>query len=386
MNKCIARPLVRFQIVSSRSDVVVVGAGVIGCAIAYELASRGASVRIVDDRPAGLGATQASAGILAPYIEARDGGPLLELTARSLQLFDAFVDRVVRDSNIPVKYQRSGTLDVAFHGDAVRMFAATAEMLAGRGIEAHVLEGADARAAEPLLSPAALGGLLIPTHGFVAAAELTNALAAAALARGAIVLLSGRVRKISPSGTDLIVETATESLPAAAVVVAAGSWSGGIAIEQADASLPIKPIRGQLLHLSWCGAAPKRVIWGERCYAVPWGDGTVLVGATVEDVGFDERATVAGILGLLEAACELLPAARDAGLTAVKVGLRPASPDELPLIGRSRLLPNLMYATGHYRNGVLLAPLTAQLVADAVLDGRMDPILELTKPERFGKV
>src|SRR5262245_39641964 len=148
--------------VSGRSDIVVVGAGVIGCAVAYELARRGASVRIVDDRPAGFGATQASAGILAPYIEARDGGPLLELTARSLQLFDAFVDRVVGDGNIPVKYQRTGTLDVAFHGGALRTFAATAEMLAGRGIEAHVLEGADARAAEPLLSPAALGGLLIP--------------------------------------------------------------------------------------------------------------------------------------------------------------------------------------------------------------------------------
>jgi glycine oxidase len=343
-------------------------------------------VRIVDDRPPGMGATQASAGVLAPYIEAREGGPLLELTARSLELFDAFVARVVADSDIPVKYQRTGTLDVALEDDSLRTFAATAESLVRHGIEAHVLEGAAVRAAEPLLSPAALGGLLIPAHGFVAAAELTNAMAAAARARRATIVALGRVKRISRSGVDLLVETAQESLHAAAVVVAAGSWSGGIAIEQMDVSLPIKPVRGQLLHLSWCGTAPKRVIWGERCYVVPWGDGTVLVGATVEDAGFDERATVAGILGLLEAACELLPAARDAGLSAVKVGLRPASPDELPLIGPSEVLPNVTYATGHYRNGILLAPLTAELVADLVLDGKMDPILELTKPQRFGRV
>jgi glycine/D-amino acid oxidase-like deaminating enzyme len=138
------------------------------------------------------------------------------------------------------------------------------------------------------------------------------------------------------------------------------------------------------LHLAWTGPLLRRVIWGERCYIVPWRDGTVLVGATVEDAGFEERTTVAGIRDLMAAACEIVPAASGASLTAAKVGLRPGTPDRLPIIGASAAVPDLMYATGHYRNGVLLAPLTAALVADAILDGRIDPLMAFTRPERFG--
>jgi glycine/D-amino acid oxidase-like deaminating enzyme len=128
------------------------------------------------------------------------------------------------------------------------------------------------------------------------------------------------------------------------------------------------------------------VVWGERCYVVPWPDGTVLVGATVEDAGFDERTTVAGINDLLEAACELLPHAWTASFSAARVGLRPGTPDELPIIGRSTRLPNVIYAAGHYRNGVLLSGLTAQLVAGLLLDESGDPLLEHTRPDRFGAV
>jgi glycine/D-amino acid oxidase-like deaminating enzyme len=119
---------------------------------------------------------------------------------------------------------------------------------------------------------------------------------------------------------------------------------------------------------------------------VPWPDGTVLVGATEEDAGFDERTTLAAVLDLIDAVCELLPQAWTASLMAAKVGLRPGTPDQVPIIGWSSAVPNLMYATGHYRNGILLAPLTAELVANAVLDGRIDPMLELTRPQRFGEL
>jgi glycine/D-amino acid oxidase-like deaminating enzyme len=128
------------------------------------------------------------------------------------------------------------------------------------------------------------------------------------------------------------------------------------------------------------------VTWGERCYLVPWDDGTLLVGATVEDVGFDERTTVAGVLDLMEAACELLPHAWTARFVAARAGLRPATPDDLPIIGFSAAVPNLMYACGHYRNGVLLAPLTAQFVADVLLENVVDPMMDLTKPQRFGNL
>ena len=168
------------------------------------------------------------------------------------------------------------------------------------------------------------------------------------------------------------------------VVIAAGSWAGQIEIDGASRRLPIHPVRGQLLQLKWSGRRVRRVIWAERCYLVPWADGSLLVGATVEDVGFDERTTVAGIRTLLEAVCEVLPDARTAHFVAARAGLRPASPDGLPVIGSSIALPGVTHATGHYRNGVLLAPLTAELVADLILDGRVDPMLAVTNPGRFG--
>ena len=166
-------------------------------------------------------------------------------------------------------------------------------------------------------------------------------------------------------------------------MLAAGSWSGGIEIAD-TAALPVRPVRGQLLYLRWPAAPISRIVWGTRCYLVPWIDGTVLVGATSEEVGFDERPTVTGVRDLLEAATELIPSAWQAEFLGVRVGLRPASPDELPLIGPSTRLPGLVYATGHYRNGVLLAPLTAELVVKA-LAGEDDEAFAVTSPSRFGE-
>ena len=151
-------------------------------------------------------------------------------------------------------------------------------------------------------------------------------------------------------------------------------------------AVPVKPVRGQLLHLGWNGPQLARITWDERCYLVPWRDGTLLVGATVEDAGFEERTTVGGIHQLFEAACALVPNAWNASLLSARVGLRPGNPDPLPIIGWSSAVPRLMYATGHYRNGILLAPLTAQLVADAMLGAGDDPALALTSPARFGKI
>jgi glycine oxidase len=185
------------------------------------------------------------------------------------------------------------------------------------------------------------------------------------------------------SGAAVIVENGQEVLTADHVVIAAGSWAGQIAIEGAS-RLPIHPVRGQLLQLKWNGPRVRRMTWAERCYLVSWMDGSLLVGATVEDVGFDERNTVAGIQTLLDAVCQVLPEARYAQFVQARAGLRPGSPDGLPVIGSSLALPGVTHATGHYRNGVLLAPLTAELVADLILDGRVDPLLAITNPSRFG--
>ena len=366
------------------SDVIVVGAGIVGCAVAYELARRGASVEIIDERPVGMGATQASAGVLAPYIEAHAGSPLLEMTVRSLGLYDDFVATVADRSGAVIPYRRTGTIDVAANERDLERLQATARFVQDRHVPALLLDGPAARAEEPLASDDILGALLIEEHGFVGANELTRALVTAARRAGAQLVEPSCVRRIYHRDGDAIVETDRGTLTSNAVVLAAGSWSAKVGIDGVRASVPVRPVRGQLLYLGWTGPALRRVIWSSHCYIVPWDDGTVLVGATSEEAGFDERLTVSGVHDLLQAACDIVPHAWMATFRGGRVGLRPGTADDLPLIGASTVMPTLVYATGHYRNGVLLAPLTAQLVADAMLEDRMDPMLECVNPGRFG--
>jgi len=366
-------------------DIVVIGSGIVGCSIAYELARRGASVGIVDDRGPAMGATQASAGVLAPYIEAREGSALLDLTVRGLAMWDEFVPRVSAESGHSIPYRRSGTLNLAHDETELCALQATFEILRKRQVQAVLLDAAGVKNEEPHVTDA-LGGLLVPEHGFVGAGEITRALVVAARRHGAQALEPSRVRRISRRNGALLLETDKGTVETGAAVLAAGSWSCRIGIEGVEISPPVRPVRGQLLWLAWRGAPMRRVTWSRRCYLVPWEDGTLLVGATSEDADFDERATAAGVRDLLEAACELVPCAWTAGFTAARVGLRPATPDELPILGPSTVMPGLFYATGHYRNGVLLAPLTADSIADAMLKERIDPLLVPTGPARFGRL
>jgi glycine oxidase len=366
-----------------RPDIIVVGAGIVGCAVAYELARRGASVQIVEERTAGMGATRAAAGILAPHIEVTSPTAFLDLAVRSLNLFDDFIARVQGDSGSSVLYRRTGTLQVAMSQESMGEIRNAAARLEAQGVALGLLDGQAASAEEPHLSHDVVGGLVVPSHGFVAAGELIRALIGGARRHGAQVIEGSRVRRIVAADRDITVETDRGPLTGSAVVLAAGSWSGHIEIAGLPARALVRPIRGQLLRLAWKGPMLRRIVWSDRCYLVPWDDGTLLVGATVEDAGFDERTTVAGVRDLLESACEIAPGAWTAGFVDARAGLRPASPDLLPIIGASRVLPNLMYATAHYRNGFLLAPVTAALVADAMLDNRIDPALAAVGPQRF---
>jgi glycine oxidase len=369
--------------VARSSDIVVIGAGIIGSATARELARRGASVAVLDRRAPGDGATQASGGMLAPYSEVADGGPLLTLGTRSLALFDQFVGELQDETAIEVGYARSGTLHVARTEHGLGELDALHAALQELRVASERLPPLQTRSCEPNLAEDVRGGLLIRPQGLLSASDLTRALVASSRQHGVRFLEPAAARHIAPSGDGVQIATDRGTVSAGAVVLAAGAWSCRIGVEGAG-PLPVRPVRGQLLHLGWTGAPVSRVTWDERTYLVPWSDGTLLVGATVEEAGFDEHATVGGVRGLLDAACGLFPSAVAATLTSVRVGLRPASPDPLPMIGWSERVPRLMYATGHYRNGVLLSPLTAALVADAMFDGGQDPALSLTRPGRFG--
>ena len=341
-------------------DVIVVGAGIIGLAVARELSRRGARTVILEARTAGAGATQASAGVLAPYIEAPAEGPLHALTVQSLAMYDEFIADVVRDAGTPVEYRRCGTLEVAADAASAARLQALGTWVRSMDVDAQWLNPAEVSRLEPALGGTE-GALLVPSHGYVRAAQLTSALLEAARRHGAVFHSERRVESIGFDGADVTVMAGGESYRAGTLVIAAGSWSGALG------ATGVKPVRGQLLQLRWTGPPITRVLWSEGCYIVPWVNGMLLVGATVEDVGFDERVTAGGVHALLAAANALLPGVRDATFVEARVGLRPATPSGLPIIARSAEHPSVVYATGHYRNGILLAPLTAHLVADLVL-------------------
>lgn len=366
------------------SSVLVIGAGVVGAAIAEELAVRGARVSVLDMRAPGRGASQASAGILAPFIESHGDATLLELGRRSLALYDAFVQRASRESGRRIEYARSGTLQVALNEAEAGDLVSSKQHLDAAGIEARWLDRAALAAFEPAVTRSATAALFTPAHAFVGVSDLVTALVTSARFAGASFENAVEAVEIDPGRDEVTVRAGGREYHADEVVVAAGSWTSRVRIKGATPP-PVRPVRGQLLHLQWPAQAllPQPIVWGSGCYTVPWSDGTLLVGATVEEVGFDEHSTVEGVRDLSAAVSALLPDAARASIESVKVGLRPALPDRLPAIGTLARAPRVMMATGHFRNGVLLAPVTAKLVAGAIIDGIVDPILASTSPDRF---
>lgn len=347
-------------------NVVVIGAGIIGAAVAEELASRDVHVTVLEMRSPGRGATQASAGMLVPYHEGRDHPALLDLCTQSLDLYDDFIRRVRERSGVAIEYSRDGSLEVSTtEADAARLLEMRA-WLTDQKVASDWLDAEDLRAFESSVTSRAVGGLFIPIQGFVGASALVKALVQSARLQGASFESPVEAVRVDPLGTGIEVRADARRFTADAVVVAAGTWSGRVRIA-GQPPLPVRPIRGQLIELKWDGAGlPKYPVWGSRVYTVPWRPHTLLVGATTEDVGFDERSTAAGVQELLEGVGELLPGARQASVAEIRVGLRPKTENGLPLLGPLSSEPRICLATGHFRNGIMLAPLTAKIVADAL--------------------
>jgi len=365
--------------------ILVIGAGIIGTSVAQALARRGASVTVLDMRGAGRGASWASAGLLAPFTEAQRDSPLQRLGARSLALYDQFIETAAVTSGRPIEYARTGTLEVALTQDEARHLLEEKDQLERAGIGIQWMTGQELRAFEPALSPSAVGGVFVNEHGFVGVPGLVSALAQSASFAGASFETPVEAIEVAAGPGRVEVRADQRRYHADHVVLAAGTWSGRVRVKGVP-PLPVKPVRGQLLHLRWAGAPrPRHVVWSSDCYTVPWSDGTLLVGATVEDVGFDESVTVSGIKHLTTAVSAVLSGAGESELIEARAGLRPSTPDGLPFIGPIDSAPNVTVATGHYRNGVLLAPVTAAMVEASILDGSRDEMMAFTDPDRSQK-
>ena len=376
-----------------RADVAVVGAGVIGLASAWRLAQAGAGVVVVDPAP-GSGASGVAAGMLAPVTEARLGEEaLLALNRASWARWPDFAAEVEAAGGRPVGYRADGTLMVALDADD----RAVLDDLAGRhramGLAVEALRGREARALEPGLAPAVRAGLLAADERSVDPAALVEALRAAAEAAGVTVVARPVERVVTTAAGDRVTGVALAGgdgavVEAATVVLAAGAWSAIVAGVPDHARPPVRPIRGQVLTLRQPPGEPlvartvRGIVRGSSIYLVPRDDGRVVIGATVEERGFDTTPTAGGAYELLRDALAIVPGLDDAELVAVRAGLRPGSPDDLPMIGASGV-EGLVVATGHHRNGILLTPVTAEAVAALLTGGAVPVEAAACDPRRF---
>jgi glycine oxidase len=362
---------------ATRLRVAVVGDGIIGWSTAFELARRGVDVTIYRGSWSGA-ATQASAGILAPYTEAHPGSSLLDLTVRGFLAYDDFVARLRACSPVAFEYRQSGTLEVAEDGERAHALKArlrNSDTASGlQWIEPDAL-----RSQAPFVREDNHGALSCPVHRYVSVHAFVLALEDAA-SRAGVTSIHGPARTIEVR-TRRVTVTADSEKVYDTVVLAGGAWTPLID-PLGRTSGRIRPIRGQLVRLNSPRLRTAPIVWGRRCYIVPWQEGTVLIGATAEDVAFEVRATVSGVTELLDAARELIPSLADATFVDVRVGLRPASTDDVPILGPGED-PRIVYAVGHFRNGVLLAPLTAQLLAKFVVEGVEDQAFT-AKPVKKG--
>jgi glycine oxidase len=364
-------------------DVLVVGGGVIGCSVAYYAARAGARVTLVErDRP-GAQASSAAAGMLAPLAEDARPGPFLDLALASLGLYGGLVEELRERTGIDVELLRAGLLRLAFDTDDAAAYRASLAWQQDLGLPVQWIDAAEVRRLAPLAAPSVSGAVYSRAEPQVNPVRLVEAFARGAAALGAEVEVGRVVRGLLREGERVVgVRLADGEAAAGHVVLAPGAWAAACG-EWLGITLPVEPVKGQMLAVQPGGPPLLHTLYGRRGYLVPKADGTVHVGATVEHAGFDRRVTVAGINALLEMVATIAPALGEAGFVRAWAGLRPGTPDHLPLLGPVPGLEGVSLAAGHYRNGILLAPITGEVVTQAALGG--SPALPLApfSLERF---
>ncbi len=371
-------------------DAIVAGAGVIGLAIAWELHSQGASVLVVDrDRPGG-GTTSVAAGMLAPTGELDFGEPaLLEMNMISAGMYPEFVASIERVCGGVLGYQRMGGLHVALDRDEATELKRVHDLQIESGLRADWLGPGAAREIEPGVSPGLTGAVLVEDDGAIDPRVLTAGLLEA-LAEESVEVRSGaEVTAVRHRhGRVEAVEFGDgERIATRAFVAAVGAESGRAEWLPEEVRPPVRPVKGQIVELKGNPADPicQRILASERVYLVPRRDGRLIVGATVEELGFDSKVTAGGVHELLREAYRLLPEVSELEFIDVVAGLRPGTPDNLPVVGPTAI-EGLYLATGHYRNGILLAPITARAIGDAVGGGEICGPMTDASPARFDEV
>jgi len=371
---------------SSRPNVIIVGAGVIGLGIGWRLAQAGATVTLFDKGTAGGGASHAAAGMLAACVEAEPGEQrLLALGRASQALWPSFAAELEQAAGATIGLRREGTLVAALTEDDRARLQHRLAFQRSLDLPVEWLSAAEVRKREPHLAPGIVGSVWSPEDHQVDNRRLAAALRVSAVGAGATLHEQTAVDRIVHSGghVDGVMVAGTVHR-ADIVVLAAGAWSRDIEVAPPVARLPVRPVKGQMLALRMDPAAPllRHVLRVPDAYLVPRHDGRLIVGATVEEKGFNRDVTAGAHLALLEAAWRALPSIEELPIDDMWVGFRPGSRDDAPILGPGPV-EGLIHATGHYRNGILLTPVTARVIADLVLHGAVDPLIQALGAERF---
>jgi glycine oxidase len=374
----------------NKPNVAIIGAGVIGLGIAWRLALRGVPVAVFDRGASGAGASHAAAGMLAACAEAEPGEEALVTLGRASQArWPAFAAELKQASGVDVGLRSEGTLVVALTSDDQARLGHQLVFQQKLGLPLQWITAAETRRHEPHLAGKLAGAVFSPEDTQVDNRKLAAALRIAAEAAGASISEHQAVKTISNDAGRVngIVLADGRKVAADVVVLAAGAWSRSIDGLAPELRPPVRPIKGQMLALRMDPAAPllTHVVWAPGAYLVPRLDGRLLVGATVEEKGYDTSLTAGGILTLLEAAWRVVPAVEELPIDEMWVGHRPGSRDDAPILGTG-LIDGLIYATGHHRNGILLTPITADAIAELVLEGAADPAIRPFSIERFGSL
>lgn len=371
----------------SKFDVAVVGGGVIGASIAFELAAEKLRVVVLDRQQPGREASWAAAGMLSPAPDSPRDIPLVPLGRESLALYPQFVSAIEEASGQATSYAREGTIEIfsAPHGEAER--DRRVSECRRLGLAAEPIAIGEARQWEKSIGSDARAAISLPEEGTVEPRLLMDAVLAAARRRGVEIRSDCRVTGLLRERQRCVgVVAGGEEIAAGCVVIAAGCFSREVAPDMEILARygPTRPVRGQMLALRPDAAVLRRVLRSERGYLVPRRDGRIVAGSTSEEAGFEKRVTPEGIRKILDAALELCPALARAELVETWSGLRPGTPDDLPILGPTDI-EGLLIATGHYRNGILLPPVTAKLVREWIVNGRTDFDAAAFSPLRFSR-
>jgi len=348
-----------------KSEIIIIGGGVIGLSIARALALRGVrDVTVIERGEFGREASWAAGGILAPQVEADAADDFFRLASASRDLYPQFAQALLNETGIDIELDRTGTLYVAFTGAEEAEFRARFDWQRSEGLAVEWLSGDEARALEPALSNHVRCALRFPNDFQVENRRLVEALLVSNRRLGTNLFDHCEVRKVRVvDGKVHGVETSQGFIGAQSVVLAAGAWSS---VLDPTENLRIEPVRGQMLCFETNPRIARHVIYSSRGYLIPRRDGRLITGSTSEHAGFDKSVTIDGIRAIKMMAVEIVPAVNDAPMIDAWAGLRPRGRTDAPLIGASPELKGLIYATGHYRNGILLAPITGKLIADMI--------------------